>query len=35
MCINWFKQFKNCDFDINDRERSGPPALWKRTNCER
>jgi len=29
MCVNWFKRFKNYNFDINDKERSGQ---WKR-NC--
>jgi len=23
MCANWFKWFKNCDFDISDKEHSG------------
>jgi len=29
MCANWFKHFKNCDFDINE---NAPDALqlWKK-----
>jgi len=28
-CANWFKRFKNGDFDISDKERSGRPAAVK------
>jgi len=27
-CANWFKKFKNNDFDINDKNAS---QLWKKT----
>jgi len=34
MCANWFKCFKNGDFDISDKELT-LLQLWKRTNCEK
>jgi len=34
-CANWFKRFKNGDFDISDKEHSGRSTLWKRTNCRK
>jgi len=36
-CANWFKWFKNDDFDIRKITKNVPDALqlWKRTNCEK
>jgi len=28
-CANWFKQFKNGNFDINDKECSGRPTAME------
>jgi len=37
MCANWFKRFKNGDFDISHITKNAPHALqlWKRTNYEK
>jgi len=34
-CANWFKRFKNDDYDISHFTKNAPQALqlWKRTNC--
>jgi len=33
--MNWFKQFKNGDFDISDKERSERPAAGRKRITER
>ena len=33
-CIDWFRRFKNNDFDIEDKERSGAPKKFEDVELE-
>ena len=33
-CREWFQRFKNGEFDIEDKERSGRPKVYKGTQLE-
>jgi len=34
-CVNWFKRFKNDDFDISEKERSGRSAVVKEDKLQK
>ena len=33
-CCEWFQKFKNGEFDIEDKERSGRPKVYEDANLE-
>ena len=33
-CREWFQKFKNCEFDIEDKEHSGRPKVYEVAELE-
>ena len=33
-CREWFQKFKNCEFDIEDKKRSGRPEMYEDVELE-
>ena len=33
-CRDWFRRFKSCDFDLNDKERPGQPRKFENEDFE-
>jgi len=33
-CREWFQKFKNCEFDIEDKEHSGRPKVYEDAELE-